>query len=181
MVNYKNELCHHGIKGMKWGVRRYRNEDGTLTDAGKVRYGSVEKKHISTSKKVSAIAGGVTIAAAATYVARHPEIVKNIGNRSAMNAAMPHAAVVSRIKPVARTVGEAAKSGLKKGMEGGTEKIVTAAVTGSVMLVGKHALDKILGTDVAGKVMNANNKKKIGSFWNYTEPKHKKDEDDDDD
>lgn len=31
-------LAHHGIKGMKWGIRRFRNEDGTLTDAGKKRY-----------------------------------------------------------------------------------------------------------------------------------------------
>lgn len=31
-------LAHHGIKGMKWGVRRYRNYDGTLTDAGRKRY-----------------------------------------------------------------------------------------------------------------------------------------------
>lgn len=30
-------LCHHGIKGMHWGVRRYQNEDGTLTAAGKAR------------------------------------------------------------------------------------------------------------------------------------------------
>ena len=31
-------LTHWGIKGMKWGVRRYQNKDGTLTDAGKKRY-----------------------------------------------------------------------------------------------------------------------------------------------
>ncbi len=34
----KTYLIHHGIKGQKWGVRRYQNEDGTLTDAGKARY-----------------------------------------------------------------------------------------------------------------------------------------------
>jgi len=33
-----NELYHHGIKGMKWGVRRYENRDGTLTSLGKKRY-----------------------------------------------------------------------------------------------------------------------------------------------
>ena len=32
------EIYHAGIKGQKWGVRRYQNKDGTLTDAGKKRY-----------------------------------------------------------------------------------------------------------------------------------------------
>lgn len=36
MVEY--ELYHHGVKGMKWGVRRYQNKDGSLTKAGKTRY-----------------------------------------------------------------------------------------------------------------------------------------------
>lgn len=34
-----NELHHHGIKGMRWGVRRYQNADGSLTADGRRRYG----------------------------------------------------------------------------------------------------------------------------------------------
>ena len=32
------DLYHHGIKGQKWGIRRYQKEDGSLTPAGKKRY-----------------------------------------------------------------------------------------------------------------------------------------------
>lgn len=32
-------LAHHGIKGQKWGIRRYQNEDGSYTEEGKRRYG----------------------------------------------------------------------------------------------------------------------------------------------
>ena len=34
----QNELTHHGIKGQKWGIRRFQNKDGSLTPAGKERY-----------------------------------------------------------------------------------------------------------------------------------------------
>lgn len=36
-----NSIYHSGIKGMRWGMRRYQNEDGTLTEAGKKRYGKL--------------------------------------------------------------------------------------------------------------------------------------------
>lgn len=38
-MTYSTELYHYGIKGQKWGVRRFQNADGSYTEAGKKRYG----------------------------------------------------------------------------------------------------------------------------------------------
>ena len=45
-----DEFYHHGILGMKWGVRRYQNKDGSLTNAGKIRYAVESDKKITTNK-----------------------------------------------------------------------------------------------------------------------------------
>lgn len=42
-----------GVKGMKWGVRRFQNEDGSLTSAGKKRYGSAKTTLEGSSKMLS--------------------------------------------------------------------------------------------------------------------------------
>lgn len=68
---YKDELYHHGIKGQKWGVRRFQNSNGTYTAEGKKRYSKDEKseRRKQIAKKVAigaAIVGGTILVAYGT-------------------------------------------------------------------------------------------------------------------
>ena len=75
-----NELQHFGIKGMKWGVRRYQNKDGSLTPAGKKRYDESdeerEKKEKSKKTKVKVATAAVATAAVATTAAMNKDKIK---------------------------------------------------------------------------------------------------------
>lgn len=68
-----NALQHYGIKGQKWGVRRYQNADGSLTSDGKKRYGGGDGSSSKTSEadaqkkeRAKKIVAGVAVAATLT-------------------------------------------------------------------------------------------------------------------
>lgn len=45
------DIYHHGVKGQKWGVRRWQNEDGSLTEAGREHYGLKGTKYKQNIEK----------------------------------------------------------------------------------------------------------------------------------
>jgi len=63
----KYYIAHHGIKGQKWGLRRYQNPDGSLTPEGFKRYGTVENMERSRDRNKK-IAIGVGVAGAVAGV-----------------------------------------------------------------------------------------------------------------
>lgn len=77
-------LQHHGIKGMKWGVRRFRNEDGTLTDAGKNRYYDSDGKKTDAGKRLQRNAenAGRAVSGARNVVSGARQVANSAANQS---------------------------------------------------------------------------------------------------
>lgn len=72
MWTYNNDehLAHHGILGMKWGIRRYQNKDGTLTPEGRKRYGDID----SSNESVDAKKARVLKSRSATELYKHADL-----------------------------------------------------------------------------------------------------------
>ena len=51
MEEKTNYLAHHGIKGQRWGIRRYQNADGSLTEEGRKKLGRLERKQARLENK----------------------------------------------------------------------------------------------------------------------------------
>ncbi len=78
-----DELQHHGIKGQKWGVRRFQKKDGSLTPAGKKRYDDSdetreqkEEKAKSRKRNAKVAAAVVTTAAVTTAAITNKDQIK---------------------------------------------------------------------------------------------------------
>lgn len=141
-MSYNSYLAHHGILGMKWGIRRYRNRDGTLTNAGKERYNSDGHVNgLSSERKQQLAKGaklvGVTAATAITaaYIYKHPGVSYKLikGGKEFVDAHKGD--VISGLKKAGKVIGDkTAKAAVRAG---------NAALDAAMLSVGTIVISKL--------------------------------------
>lgn len=136
-----NYICHHGIKGQRWGIRRYQNEDGSLTPAGRRR--ELENKH-DNPKNVSEKSG------LKKYVVSPEEAKKNVKSSLITTGAIAAAVVLAEI-PAAAPAMVALGSYAVVGLSGLAVVGIGAAAVKKIIdknrAQGAKAIESGLGTD----------------------------------
>lgn len=147
---YETTLQHWGIKGQKWGVRRYQNKDGSLTSAGKKRYSdsnsssrsTSERKGMSSSTKKKLVAGAAVGATAilTAYAISDPKARKLITSMASKSFdAVKTVATSDKTKAFIKNTGNKAVKTLKAS----SSRVGNAMCDAALFSMGTIAISKL--------------------------------------
>lgn len=131
----ENVMQHHGIKGQKWGVRRFQNADGSLTAAGKQRVSEIKKRTDSKNR------GTLT--------------------NAQLKAKIERLQMEKQLRELTNQEVNSGKVYAQKILKDVGSRVLTTVATGAVLYAGKAAVSGTFNTkEFANAIFNGGPKKK---------------------
>ena len=130
-----DEIYHHGVLGMKWGVRRYQNADGSLTSAGRKHYNKQANKAVKKERK---------------------EAVKNRRTMSdnELQQRINRLNLEKKMKDLSDDDVNPGKKAVNSALQKAGKTVMTAAVVGTLAYAGKQAVKHGVPRKAAKKIYN---------------------------
>lgn len=139
----EDTLAHYGVLGMKWGVRRYQNTNGTLTSAGKKRYSRSDARQIKKNEKL----------AIKTRKQRAKEIKKSRKNDARYSSTLSSNDIDKRIdrlkkekqlRDLTRDVDYPAKSAIYNSIQSNGSKIIGGLAAAGMLAIGTNTVPGLM-------------------------------------